>query len=66
MINFNYNVDARAVTLSANASSNVDFPEPLGPIMAIIDPGSAYPAAYIHHGQHNPQIQLNVALVSHH
>ena len=28
----------------ARVSSKVDFPEPDGPMMAIIDPGSAYPA----------------------
>lgn len=27
----------------ANVSSTVDFPDPDGPMMAIMDPGSAYP-----------------------
>ncbi len=30
--------------LPARASSIVDLPDPLGPMIAIIDPGSAYPA----------------------
>jgi hypothetical protein len=34
----------RAFFLPARASSIVDLPDPLGPMIAIIDPGSAYPA----------------------
>lgn len=38
-----------AMQLPAKASSKVDFPDPLGPIIAIIDPGSAYPAVNTNH-----------------
>ncbi len=34
----------RGFFLPARASSIVDLPDPLGPMIAIIDPGSAYPA----------------------
>jgi hypothetical protein len=38
---------SRGFFLPARASSIVDLPDPLGPMIAIIDPGSAYPAKRI-------------------